>query len=93
MARVTKAELEQRVEELEQELEELKKENELLKKKCSHNVRGAGRKPNPDKQKMKRKIKRYTERGMSDIEIIEKIGITRATYYRYKKELAKKESE
>lgn len=90
MARVTKAELEQRVEELELEVKQLQTENNNLKKKYEYNVRGAGRKPLPDKKKKLKQIQKYLNNGYNNEQIMKKVNLKKATFYRYKKELIEK---
>lgn len=59
-----------------------------------HNARGAGRKPSPERLKSIEQVKVLLDSGCSDQDIMTQLGISRATFYRYKKsirEMQKKE--
>lgn len=60
---------------------------EQLKNLTKHNARGAGRKPDPMLRISKYPyFKKLYDDGYSVKEIMEKMDISRTTYYRYKKE-------
>lgn len=52
-----------------------------------HNARGAGRKPSQERLKAIGHVKTLIESGCSDQDIMNKLGISRATFYRYKKSI------
>lgn len=68
----------------EQRIAELKAELEKLQK---HNARGAGRKPSKSRMDAVKKVKSMLDAGISDVEIMEKLQISRATFYRYKRSI------
>lgn len=65
----------------------LEEENQLLKEKTKHNARGAGRKPSSNRSDAIRQLNELICLGYNEKEIIEKLGISRTTFFRYKKEL------
>ena len=65
----------------------LEEENQLLKEKTKHNARGAGRKPSSTRADAIRQLNELICLGYNEKEIIEKLGISRTTFFRYKKEL------
>lgn len=74
------------IKELQEQIKALKQENEKLKSKSKHNARGAGRKPSKDRIKAIDKVRKLLQEGYSDSDIIKRLGISIATYYRYKRE-------
>lgn len=73
--------------ELEKEIEALRQENQkLINDTPKHNARGAGRKPSPERQENIEKVKALLDEGCSDADIMRKLQISKATYYRYKRE-------
>lgn len=74
------------IKELQEQIKALKQENEQLKSKSKHNARGAGRKPSKDRIKAIDKVRELLQEGYSDSDIIKRLGISIATYYRYKRE-------
>jgi hypothetical protein len=70
-------------EDLRQVMELRKKLEELTK----HNARGAGRKPSQSRIDAMEKVKSMLDTGISDAEIMEKLHISRATFYRYKRSI------
>ena len=84
--------LEDRLRLAESNYQKLKSDNLKLKESAStaakpkHNARGAGRKPMDDA--MKHQIEQFAElvdSGQSRTQIMTELGISQATYYRYKK--------
>ena len=65
----------------------LEEENQQLKKKTGHNARGAGRKPSPECSAAIQKAKELICSGYSEKEIMEKLQISRSTFFRYKKSI------
>lgn len=68
---------------------QLQAENTMLKQQLAlytkHNARGAGRKPSEKRISAIRMVKDLLESGYSDQEILTELGISRSTFYRYKK--------
>lgn len=60
-----------------------------LENNTKHNARGAGRKPSPERLKSIEQVKVLLDSGCSDQDIMTQLGISRATFYRYKKEIKK----
>lgn len=100
--RKIKQNLQRRIEELETECQklnndifsDLQKENEILKAeledmraKTKHNARGAGRKPSPERTKAIKQVQLLLNADASEQEIMEKMQISRATFYRYKRSI------
>ena len=52
-----------------------------------HNARGAGRKPSPERLKSIEQVKALLGSGCSDQDVMTQLGISRATFYRYKKSI------
>lgn len=52
-----------------------------------HNARGAGRKPSLERLKVIGQVKVLIDSGYSDQDIMTQLGISRATFYRYKKSI------
>ena len=84
--------LEDRLSLAESNYQKLKNDNTALKKSAStaakpkHNERGAGRKPMDDA--MKRNLERFKkliDDGYTRDQIMNKMGLSQATYYRYKR--------
>lgn len=68
------------------QFEELNKKYHKLKNDTSiHNARGAGRKPSKERLDSIDRVKDLLESGCSDQAVMDKLGISRATFYRYKK--------
>ena len=65
----------------------LEEENQQLKKKTGHNARGAGRKPSLKRSVAIQQLKEMLHLGNSEKEIMEKLQISRSTFFRYKKSL------
>lgn len=55
--------------------------------KPKHNARGAGRKPSQERLNAISQVKSLLESGYSDQDIMNQLGISRATFYRYKKSI------
>lgn len=72
---------------LQEEIEKLYQENQKLKNEKKHNARGAGRKPSQERINAIKKAKQLLEAGSSEYEIMNKLGISKATFYRYKKSI------
>ena len=76
-------------------INKLQEENRSLKQKCQklindtdvHNARGAGRKPQSQEKtnKIVNKIEMLLKQGKKEKEICEVMGISRNTYFRYKR--------
>lgn len=72
-----------------------KKQIDTLKKECRelksgtgvHNARGAGRKPSKERLKAIGQVREMLESGYSEQGIMEKLGISRSTFFRYKKSI------
>lgn len=72
--------------ELKKQLCDLKEKYQKLKDETNmHNARGAGRKPSQERLNSIAQVKDLLASGCSDKDIIDKLGISRATFYRYKK--------
>lgn len=52
-----------------------------------HNARGAGRKPSKERLNAISQVKSLLDSGCSDQDIMNQLGISRATFYRYKKSI------
>ena len=52
-----------------------------------HNARGAGRKPSKERLAAIEQVRAYIADGYSDRDIMDALGISRATFYRYKKSI------
>lgn len=64
----------------------LEKELQKLINKTQHNARGAGRKADPQKlENQAKKVQSLLSDGKSAVEIQEIMGISRSTFFRYKK--------
>lgn len=55
--------------------------------KTKHNERGAGRKPSQERLNAIEQMQALLKSGMSEQDIMNKLGISRATFYRYKKSI------
>ena len=78
-------ELEEQVKSLQDELKS-QKMNHIVETEPAGQVKHAGRKPDPEKlAENAGKVKTLLERGFKEKEIIKKLKISRASYYRYKK--------
>ena len=55
--------------------------------KPKHNERGAGRKPSQERLKAIKQMQTLLKSGTSEQDIMNKLGISRATFYRYKKNI------
>lgn len=55
--------------------------------KHKHNERGAGRKPSQERLDAIEQMRILLESGMNEQDIMDKLGISRATFYRYKKSI------
>lgn len=65
-------------------------ESQKLNTETKHNARGAGRKrlgESPKTIEKLNQVKELLDKGFEEQEIMEKLGISRATFYRYKKNL------
>lgn len=70
------------------QLDDLKKKYQKLKDDTFvHNARGAGRKPSKERLNAIELVKTLIETGCSDQDIMNQLGISRATFYRYKKSI------
>lgn len=87
-------------EQLQQEITSLKSENKALQaqvsaltekyegllEKTKHNARGAGRKPDPQHlNSQAKKVQELLDVGKTPIEVQEALGISRSTFFKYKK--------
>ncbi|MDE7100473.1 MAG: helix-turn-helix domain-containing protein [Anaeroplasmataceae bacterium] len=70
-----------------EQIDILKIEYQKLNNDTIHNARGAGRKPSKERLDSIEHVRTLLDEGHSDQEIIEKLGISRATFYRYKKNI------
>lgn len=68
------------------ELDELRNKYQNLKNE-THNSRGAGRKPSQDRLDAIEQVRVLLHSGYSDPDIMKRLGISRATFYRYKKSI------
>ena len=70
---------------------ELKEENQKLineiSKKTRHTARNAGRKPSSERKEAVEQTRKLLESGASSQEIMEKLKISRSTFFRYKKSI------
>lgn len=73
---------------LQEEIEKLHQENQKLKNEKKHNARGAGRKPSQERLNAIEQVKKLLEAGASEQEIKEQLGISKATFYRYKRNIS-----
>ena len=73
--------LRNQINELEEEYQKLKNDTNI------HNARGAGRKPSKERLNAINQVKSLIESGCSDQDIMNQLGISRATFYRYKKNI------
>lgn len=73
--------LRNQIKELEEKYQKLKNDTNI------HNVRGAGRKPSKERLNAISQVKSLLESGCSDQDIMNQLGISRATFYRYKKNI------
>lgn len=72
--------------ELQERVKSLTAENQGLIKKTGHNARGAGRKAAPQKLEARaKKVQELLADGKSAAEIQKIMGISRSTFFRYKK--------
>lgn len=70
------------------QLDDLKKKYQKLKDDTFvHNARGAGRKPSKERLNAIELVRTLIETGCSDQDIMNQLGISRATFYRYKKRI------
>lgn len=73
---------------LQKQLEDLKEKYQKLKDDTIvHNARGAGRKPSKERLNAISQVKLLLESGCNDQDVINQLGISRATFYRYKKSI------
>lgn len=73
--------LRNQIKELEEKYQKLKNDTNV------HNARGAGRKPSKERLNVISQVKSLLESGCSDQGIMNQLGISRATFYRYKKSI------
>ena len=81
------------IKELEQQNRQLKAENEKLQSQINntslmpkiHNARGAGRKPSQERLNAIEAVREMLNNGSSEQEIMKRLKISRATFFRYKK--------
>lgn len=73
--------LRNQIKELEEKYQKLKNDTNV------HNARGAGRKPSKERLNAISQVKSLLESGCSDQDIMNQLGISRATFYRYKKNI------
>lgn len=68
------------------QIKSLTAKNQELINKTEHNARGAGRKADPQHLETQvKKVQDFLEAGLPAAEIQEKMGISRSSYFRYKK--------
>lgn len=73
---------------LQKQINDLKKQYQKLKNDTDvHNARGAGRKPSKERLNAIKQVKMLLDSGYSDQEIINRLEISRSTFYRYKKSI------
>lgn len=72
---------------LKKQIQAYKSENIDLKRDYKHNARGAGRKPSEGRKRSIEQLRSLLDEGRSMDEIMEIMGISQATYYRYKNEI------
>lgn len=73
--------LRNQIKELEEKYQKLKDDTLV------HNARGAGRKPSKERLNAISQVKLLLESGCNDQDVINQLGISRATFYRYKKSI------
>ena len=73
--------LQKQLDDLEEKYQKLKFDTQV------HNARGAGRKPSQERLNAIKKVSILLESGCSDQDIMDNLGISRATFYRYKKSI------
>lgn len=71
---------------LQKQIETLKQENQNLKRDTRHNTRRAGRKPSKERINAITQVKSLLDKGYSNGDIMELMEISKATFYRYKRE-------
>lgn len=72
---------------LKRENEKLQEENQKLISDTTHNSRGAGRKPSQERINAIEEVRKLLKVGTNEKEIMNKLDISKATFYRYKKEI------
>lgn len=72
---------------LKKQIKAFKYENIELKKDYQHNARGAGRKPSNERKRSIERLRNLLGEGKNVDEIMEIMGISQATYYRYKRDI------
>lgn len=76
------------------QLDDLKGKYQKLKDDTFvHNARGAGRKPSPERLKSIEQVKALLDSGCSDQDVMTQLGISRATFYRYKKSIRERQKK
>lgn len=87
------------IKDLEKQVAELKQAGQMLQEsqklisdtarrgQPEHNARGAGRKPSKARLAAIEQVRAYIADGYSDQDIMHALGISRATFYRYKKSI------
>lgn len=79
---------EEKIIRLQKQLDDLEEKYQKLKYDTHvHNARGAGRKPSQERLNTIEKVSVLLESGCSDQDIMDNLGISRATFYRYKKSI------
>ncbi len=73
--------LRNQINKLEEKYQKLKNDTHV------HNARGAGRKPSKERLNAISQVKSLLDSGCSDQDIMNQLGISRATFYRYKKSI------
>ena len=76
-----------KLEQMQEQIKLLEEENQQLKRKIGHNARGAGRKPSKKRSNAIQQLKELIRLGYSEKEIMEKLQISRPTFFRYKKSI------
>ena len=76
-----------KLEQMQEQIKLLEEENQQLKRKIGHNARGAGRKPSKKRSDAIQQLKELIRLGYSEKEIMEKLQISRPTFFRYKKSI------
>lgn len=73
---------------LQNQLDDLNAKYQKLKNDTNvHNARGAGRKPSQERLDAIGQVESLLESGYNDQDIMNRLGISRATFYRYKKSI------
>lgn len=84
---IDNAEYDNSIAELQEQINLLKQENQKLIIDTKHNARGAGRKPSKERIDAIAQMQRLLKSGVSEQDIMLQLGISKPTFYRYKKSI------